>query len=248
MPMRPPAPSPAMRPQPLYRAVQQHLRQYVRENGLAAGDRLAPEADLAAAFGVSRNSLREAVKALESVGMLEVRRGIGVFVRDLSLEPLLAHLGSGLGPRDLADILEIRRTLEVGLAARALAALTAADRAELTEVAAAMGRRARRGETFAALDRAFHQVLFRSLGNRVLLRLIDVFWLAFHQASGFFDLANHDPVATWRDHAAILAAVERGDASLVRERLAQHYGAIAAVLSRHAPAGAGTFNHEGNPP
>jgi len=231
---------------PLHLSVQQSLKQYVAENGLRGGDRLPPEATLAHALGVARNSVREAVKALESVGILEVRRGVGVFVRDFSLEPLLAHLGFGLGLGDVANILEVRRTLEVGLAARAVAAIGPADVEALTRTVQAMQIQAARGETFAAEDRAFHTELFRCLNNRVLLRLIDVFWLAFHKASGFFDMHNSDPMATWHDHADILDALVAGDAAAVRERLERHYSAIADLIAHNARAGQAN-SKENNP-
>ncbi|SUW30856.1 GntR family transcriptional regulator [Brucella abortus] len=65
----------------LHVSVQESLRAYIEDNGLQAGAPLPPEGELAARLGVSRNSVREAIKALESVGVLESRRGIGVFVK-----------------------------------------------------------------------------------------------------------------------------------------------------------------------
>ena len=81
------------------------------------GDALPAETELARQLGVGRNSVREAVKALESLGILEVRRGSGLFVRDFSLEPLLNSLPYAMmsDVDDLADVFEVRRILEVGV-------------------------------------------------------------------------------------------------------------------------------------
>jgi DNA-binding FadR family transcriptional regulator len=122
---------------------------------------------------------------------------------------------------------------------RAMARLDAADLAALHDILAAMRVRAERGESFAAEDRAFHNALFRRLENHVMLRLIDVFWLAFHKASGFFDTDNPDPMATWQDHADILAAVTAQDPAAARTRLDHHYRGISGLLASrqqtHAP-------------
>jgi DNA-binding FadR family transcriptional regulator len=227
----------ALKPLPraplLHVSVQQSLKQFINDNRLAGGDPLPPEAALAKALGVSRNSVREAVKGLESLGILETRRGVGVFVQDFSLEPLLEHLTYGLdrGVREIADILEVRRSLEVAMVECAMARLTKADLTMLRGTVDAMRAHAERGESFAVEDRAFHNQLFRALENRVMLRLIDVFWLAFHKASGFFDMENPDPMATWQDHADILAAVEADDPEAARARLDHHYRGIAGLLA-----------------
>jgi DNA-binding FadR family transcriptional regulator len=225
--------------QPLTRApllhvsVQQSLKQFIADNNLGDGDALPPESGLARALGVSRNSVREAVKALESVGILETRRGIGVFVRPFSLEPLLEHLTYGFGRsvRDVAEVLEIRRTLEVAMIERAISRLDQNDLAGLHATLDAMRARAECGEGFPEEDRAFHSQLFCCLDNRVMLRLIDVFWLAFHRASGFFDSANPAPMVTWQEHVDILAAVEARDPVAARARLDHHYRHITTVLA-----------------
>jgi len=88
---------PLARPPLLHVSVQESLKSYIDDNALAPGAPLPPENDLAQQLGVSRNSVREAIKALESLGILETRRGIGVFVKAFSFEPLLANLAYGLG-------------------------------------------------------------------------------------------------------------------------------------------------------
>ena len=90
---------------------------YIEENRLKAGDPLPPEGDLAQQLGVGRNSVREAIKSLKSLGVLETRRGIGVFVKAFSFQPLLENLAYGLqiSLRDVEELREIRRVLETGL-------------------------------------------------------------------------------------------------------------------------------------
>ncbi|MBA3414207.1 MAG: FadR family transcriptional regulator [Chloroflexia bacterium] len=223
---------PLARPASLHRSVQDAIRAFILDNTLRAGDALPPETDLARQLGVSRNSVREAVKAMESLGILETRRGSGLYVRAFSFAPLLENLSYGLlfDLRELAELLDIRRVLETGLIAAAMAAMPPAALAALGRVVAEMGARADQGENFPDEDRRFHQVLFEPLGNRTLLTLLDVFWLTYREATRHVDMGNPDPVLTYRDHAAIHAAVAAADVEGARAALDQHYAWIARRL------------------
>src|SRR5688572_817043 len=104
------------RKQLLYQTVQQEIKSYIAEHSLKAGDSLPPETELAQQLGISRTSVREAVKSMETLGILEARPGAGLFVRKFSFDPLLDNLPYGLmtGLKDLQDILEIRFHIEYG--------------------------------------------------------------------------------------------------------------------------------------
>ncbi len=217
----------------LHKAVQENLRAFIADNDLGAGAGLPAEGDLAHSLGVSRNSVREAVKALESVGVLESRRGVGVFVKLFSFDPLLENLAYGLGDSiaHIEDVVELRRAIEVGLIDKAMRLMTADDHAALQACVAAMGARAGRNEAFPEEDRQFHLLLFRCLGNKALDQLIAIFWAAFHKTSNFVNLKNSDPLATWCDHTAIVEAVISGNVADARRRLDQHYEGILRVIA-----------------
>jgi DNA-binding FadR family transcriptional regulator len=165
--------------------------------------------------------------------VLETRRGIGVFVKAFSFEPLLENLAYGLGDalKQIAEVIEIRRALEVGLIGKTIERIGPEDIAELRATVEAMRVHAERGESFPDEDREFHRLLFRCQGNEVLLRLIEVFWLAFYKASDFVNLANDDPMRTWRDHADIVDAIETGDLVSTKDRLERHYEGIMHVIA-----------------
>jgi DNA-binding FadR family transcriptional regulator len=208
---------------PLHRAVQDEIRHYIIEHGLRPGDPLKPEAELARLFGVSRNSVREAVKALESTGVLETRRGSGVYIKDFSFAPLLDNLPYGLmqGPRALGELVALRKALESAMIADAMRALTPASVAALRAELAAMLERAERKEGFAEQDRAFHRLLFADLGNAMLLQLFDLFWVAYHPAPP--SAPHRDPMEIYGNHAAILDAVLSGDPEQARDAVRRHY-------------------------
>ncbi|MBW6425467.1 FadR family transcriptional regulator [Rhizobium sp. XQZ8] len=217
----------------LHVSVQESLRAFIGDNGLKPGTLLPAEADLANQLGVSRNSLREGIKALESLGVLESRRGVGIFVKAFSFEPLLDNLAYGLGGalRQIEEVIEIRRTLEVGLIGKTIEMISDEDIAELRITVDRMGVLAERGRSFADEDQLFHTLLFRCQNNDTLGRLIDVFWLAFYKASDFVNLDNVDPIATWRDHAAIVDAVEAKNVTEAQKRLDRHYEGISRVIA-----------------
>lgn len=229
---------PLTRPPSLHSSVQDALRSYIEDNGLQGGQPLPPETFLAQQLGVSRNSMREAIKSLESLGILETRRGIGVFVKEFSFQPLLDNLAYGLGSglRDIEELREIRRVLETGLIGRTVEMIPEEDIAALRAVTEQMHARALKGESFAEEDQQFHHLLFRCQNNRMLNSLIEVFWRAFYKVSDFANLENSDPVATWRDHHEIVEAIAARDVARARARLDEHYLGIMQVIDRNRQA------------
>jgi DNA-binding FadR family transcriptional regulator len=216
---------------PLHQIVQHEIRNHILKEGLRPGDPLKPEAELARVFGVSRNSVREAVKALESTGVLETRRGSGVYVRDFSFDPLLDHLPYGLmqDKRALRELAALRKTLETALITDAMRAMTPESLTELRETLTAMRELAERGESFVEQDRMFHQLLFRDLGNTMLLRLFDLFWLAFHAAAP--PARGRTPMDAYHGHATILDAILTGDPDQARTAIQDHYVGIESKLA-----------------
>jgi len=226
---------PLSRPPLLHVTVQESLRSYIEENKLKAGDALPPESYLAQQLRVSRNSVREAIKALESIGILETRRGIGVFVKEFSFQPLLDNLAYGLGDslRDVEELRELRRVLEVGLIHKTIEMIGEEDLAALRQTTERMRQRAERNESFAEEDEQFHRLLFRCQNNRMLTGLIEIFWHAFYKASNFANLANSNPLSTWRDHHEIVEAVAARDVERARKRLDEHYEGILQVIKKN---------------
>ncbi|TDD94264.1 FadR family transcriptional regulator [Jiangella asiatica] len=219
-----------MEPLPLHKTVQDEIRHYIIKQDLRPGDPLKPEAELARMFGVSRNSVREAVKALESTGVLETRRGSGVYIKDFSFAPLLDNLPYGLmqGRRALGDLVALRKALEAGMIADAMAAITPRRIEALREVLSDMGRRAARGEDITEQDREFHRLLFADLGNEMLLQLFDLFWQAYNRAAP--PQPGRDRRQIHRLHVDIVDAVLSGDAERAREAVRQHYVGIESRL------------------
>lgn len=217
----------------LFETVQAEIKRLILEQRLRPGDQLPSEGELARQLGVSRNSVREAVKGLVAGSVLESRRGSGLFVRDFSIEPLIHKLPYSMlaGAKPVADLLMIRRALEVALIASAIEAMTESRAAEISGVLDEMKTRAELGESMADADRAFHRLLFANLENEILLQLFDLFWDVFQLATPSLQ-ADPSDLAMYEDHRLIFEAVLRGDVGAASAAIVSHYGGIEARLLR----------------
>jgi DNA-binding FadR family transcriptional regulator len=215
---------------PLSRQAELSLRQYILDEGLNPGDPLPSEGDLAARLEMGKTSIREGIRRLETLGIVEVRHGRGLFVGRFSFAPLIEQLPYSLAMDSVPfrDLLQVRRALEEGLVVQAAARLDEADLAKLDDLVGQMRAGADDGRVPPEVDRAFHLALFAPLGNRFVSELQEVFWDIFHRA-----VAHVPPrpgLHTAQDHANIVAAIRTGDAMQMTQAIADHFADIEAVV------------------
>ncbi|MGP4113485.1 FadR/GntR family transcriptional regulator [Streptomyces sp. 4N509B] len=224
--------------------VQERIKQLILRRRLAPGDPLPTEGELTRRFGVSRNSVREALKALQAVNIVDIRHGFGTYVGSLSLDPFVegvvfrAAVRHRHGEASLAELLEVREALEAGLIGSVAGRMPAPDLAALRELVEEMEREATdEDRVTAGTDRAFHLALYRSLGNHLLSEVLDAFWAALHRVRAELREDRQDPGVTCARHRAILAALEEGDAAGAVAAMRDHFAGIRAVLSAGGPGG-----------
>lgn len=223
------------RGQLLYQVVQDEIKAYIIQNSLIPGDALPPETEWSELLGVSRNSVREAVKSLETLGVLEAKPGAGLFVRNFSFDPLLQHLGFGMmfNLKQLADILEVRFHLEYGMIDWAVRAVTPDQLTQLQAILARMYTAAENGHYSAEEDRNFHHVLWANVDNTIVGKILDVFWKIFRQAQERAALPEPArPIATYQRHVAIVEALEQRNIEAARLAMERHYTGIQERLSQ----------------
>ncbi len=209
----------------LTRAIQEQIKRYVTEKALVPGDPLPSEIQLAATLGVSRGSVREAIKALESLGIVEVRRGNGVFVREFNFDSVLELLSYGLifDRSRIAEMLQLRKWLETAAIGEATERITDEQIHEIDQVLALWEAKIANGQSTAEEDRAFHGLLYAALNNRSLISLLDVFWMVYHAVPIRTITIDRQPATTINDHRDILEAVRRRDAAQARHRVQDHF-------------------------
>lgn len=218
----------------LNRIIQDQIKQYITDNRLQSGDLLPPEGQLATDLGVSRGSVREAIKALESLGIVEVRHGDGVRVRAFNFDSIFDLLSYGLifDPVKAVEILRIRVWLEVAAVADAIDRISDAELDQMMALLDRWEQKAMRGEDVSADDRTFHRMLYTPLGNDSLIRLIDIFWVIYHSLAVQNIGIDHNPLATLETHRGLLAAIRSRDVVLATQRMRDHFRNLEIRMAR----------------
>ncbi|WP_066461229.1 FadR/GntR family transcriptional regulator [Sanguibacter suarezii] len=206
------------------------IKSMLLDGRLAPGDRLPVEKDLAADLGVSRGSLREGLRALATLGIVDSRQGDGTYITSLDPELLLAPLSFVVdlqGHSDATDFHEVRRVLETesaGLAALRMddAALARA-RQTLDDAAEILGGTEVDHDALLDTDIAFHQVIAVSSGNPVLAALVEALASRTARARLWRGMTQEGVEhRTHSEHEAIYAALVAGDPDRARLRMANH--------------------------
>ncbi len=228
------------RNQLLHHAIQDRIRLYITDNKLKPGDLLPPEGQIALDLGVSRGSVRESIKALESLGIVEVRHGDGVRVRSFNFDSVLDLLSYGVAfdPNKIMEILQIRIWLEDAAIVDAVASIDAATLAELDALLVRWQEKVSANDDTSDEDRNFHRLLYAGLGNASLSQLIDIFWLVYHSQATEDKGQDRNPLATLQAHHELLTAVRSGNAALARERMRDHFRNLEVRMGRLAQTAA----------
>jgi len=202
---------------------------------MAPGDRLPPEKELSDALGLSRNSLREAVKALEVIGVLDVRRGDGTYVTSLTPSHILdamSFFADVHSDDSVLELLEVRRILEPAAAALAARQVTPADIAHLRQLLSTVDETTPVDE-LVAQDIVFHRYISALSGNAYLTRLLDTLSGSTLRARVWRGLTEDGSVTrTLTEHHAIVDALEAGDPALVEAQVLLHVSGVTRWLRR----------------
>lgn len=215
----------------LYLQIADQIREQILAGAVEAGRQLPSERDLALSLGVSRPTVREALIALEVAGLVEVRVGVGAFVKGPSNERIaLPELSSSP-----LEVTAVRRLLEPEAAALASQNITPEGTARLAETMRRMRSETAMGQWSFDADRLLHMTLADACGNSVLRDMLDGLWKArgdeidtlFHR---HLIEAGDVRDRILADHEAIVAAVVSGNAEAARNAMAQHLQFVADAM------------------
>jgi GntR family transcriptional repressor for pyruvate dehydrogenase complex len=218
--------------------VTRKMLDYLLSGEIKPGERIPSERKLSETLGVGRSVVREALKSLMVLGLIDVRQGDGTYLKrtDSDLLPQAIEWGLLLGTKRITDLVEARHHLEVLLAGLAAQRRSEADIEEMRRWVAAM-ERSKRPADFVAADIAFHFAVATAAGNQSLLEIMKSIrgllqvWIArVMKAPG----ATRPTSA---EHAAVLDAIERGDADAARTAMEAHMAGaterLQATLEEH---------------
>jgi GntR family transcriptional repressor for pyruvate dehydrogenase complex len=212
------------------------LKALLLSGEIRAGERLPPEADLAARLGISRNVLREAVRALVHGGVLRTRQGDGTYIAPLDPSELLdgvaLYTRLATGSR-LLQVLEARRTIEPELTALAATRIDDAGLAELDRLLERMAEAGSQRELIEC-DLAFHRVVAEASGNELLAGFVEALapvtvrpriWRALVD-EGSLDVQLHQ-------HRSIAAAIRAREPETARAAAVVHLADVARFFAQH---------------
>jgi len=216
------------------------IHQLIKDGRFKAGDQLPSERELAETFKVSRTSVREALRALESQGLIVSRTGMGNFVADLPVESLIGPLARLLidEKKALSDVFEMRKVIEPHIAALAAERATRNDIAQLKKILAKQTEAVGRGESGVAADAELHFCIGRATRNQALQKLV----------SGLMEMLSRSREESLQTdarressidaHRRIIGAIEKHDKAKARSEMLRHIEQVeeSVLLSNNRPA------------
>jgi len=221
------------------------LLSLIKKRQLRPGDKLPPERELAATMGVSRPSLREALRALAIMNVIEIRQGSGTYVSSLETGLLVEHLDFvfSLDDSTFLQLFEARKILEAGIVEVAAQRITDQEIAELEACLARSLKSVNDHQAFLQTDLELHEKIAAASKNPILIRFMAaISQLGIASRRRTVDIPGV-PEQVLKDHRAIVEALKARDPQAARQALLQHLKNIAQRLevdsARTRPASGG---------
>jgi GntR family transcriptional repressor for pyruvate dehydrogenase complex len=221
----------------IYEEIVRQIKTMITEGRLKSGDQLPPERDLAEKFLVSRTSVREALRALESVGLIDIRPGEGTFVREVSVDSLVEPLALILlSQREMiGELFEARRLLEPTIAGLAASRATPEEMGEMERLLDEQAHAIASGHTGLAQDAAFHAAIATAAHNRAITRVVHAVMDLLAQSREEAISTPGRPTRSHEDHRRILDAIRARDSAAAGRAMLDHLVAVEALVLRPGP-------------
>jgi GntR family transcriptional regulator, transcriptional repressor for pyruvate dehydrogenase complex len=217
----------------VYQAVAQQLERHIAQD-LKPGDLLPPERQLAEMLGVSRSSVRDAIRSLELMGMLEPRQGVGTVVRsrsDSAANPLANALREK--QKQIAELIDVRKMIEPHLAARAAVHASRDELADMEDILDRQEEKVLRGELAVDEDSEFHYSIALASNNSAILKVVDVLMDLLRDTRARSLQGEHRQEKSLAGHRRILSALKQHDAAAAEVAMRQHVQEIENIALKH---------------
>lgn len=200
---------------------------FIHERRYQPSERLPSERDFAEKFDTSRGAVREALAALESMRVIERRPNSGIYLRnseESSIEALVLHAESGLPfeTKEIADVMEVRRMLEVQAVRLACSRRTADNIREISAILQDTHKRLSKKQSIEREDEAFHLAIFAATKNDILLRLARSFYELSRPRRRVYFADHSRGRHSYEDHCAILEAIEERRVGQAEQQMNAH--------------------------
>lgn len=200
------------------------LRKYILDNEMTTGDKLPSETELSNTLHISRASIREGMKSLESMGIIRTLHGKGRYIRDFNYDQMIESMTYNLQVhfKDFMEVVQVRSVLESYFLLEAYKQMTEEDFSELDGLVDQMEEDTRKGVSYSELAQthsAFHKSLYRHINNKLLDSLISMF-ATFQR---IYSSRWHVNEKFIKDHRDLVDALRKGDEERIRENLRTHF-------------------------
>jgi len=201
-------------------------------NKLKPGDKLPSERELAEMLRVSRSSIRDAIRGLELMGLVEPRQGAGTIVRELSTESLVNPFANALMRRQemVSELLDFRKMLEPPLAARAATHASPEEISEMDEILQRQEAKLSHDETCIAEDAEFHYNVALASGNSVVLKVLDILMDLLRDTRERSLQVKGRAQKSLAGHRRILAAIKRHDGEAAKVAMRRHIEDVEEIV------------------
>jgi GntR family transcriptional repressor for pyruvate dehydrogenase complex len=208
----------------VYEEIVSKIKNMITQGKLNSGDQLPTERDLSEVFKVSRSSVREALRTLESQGYLESRQGDGTYIASQPVETLVQPLATAiLSEKDaLSELFEMRRLIEPQLAFLAAERATPEEIVEMEKILSIQEKQIAKGESGTHFDKTFHYTLAKATKNHILIRIMDSVMDALAESRDQYLQVEGRPEQSLVRHKELLRVVKAGDKELAADVMREH--------------------------
>ncbi|HDR1007651.1 TPA: FadR family transcriptional regulator [Pasteurella multocida] len=219
-------------------ALQEKIKTLIIRRKMKSGDLMPTENELIDLFGVSRSSLREAIKSLEALHILDIHHGIGTFVGTSSLIPMIRgltfyaqlHLQDNL--KSILDILDVREILQYGFAPIALQKINAEEVLQLQSLVRLLEENAQQGWFSIKEEQQIHLLMYQSVQNHLLTQYLDAFWQIYQQLDAELPAILISPTDLAMQYREWVDAIEARDLERVQRAVLYYFQAIRQRLTQ----------------
>jgi GntR family transcriptional repressor for pyruvate dehydrogenase complex len=221
----------AIRRSKVYEEVAKQIERLILKK-LHPGDKLPSERELADMLNVSRSSIRDAIRSLELVGLVEPRQGAGTVVKEISTSSLASPLSAVLRHKReaVSELLDFRKMLEPPLAARAAKHASAEEIAEMDEILNRQEEKVRTGDVAIEEDSEFHYSVAMASENSVILKVLDVLMDLLRETRERSLQVEGRPQKSLAGHRRIVAAIKAHDSEAAEKAMRRHIQDVEEIV------------------
>ena len=217
----------------VYEGVAKQIERLILKK-LRPGDKLPSERELAETLEVSRSSIRDAIRSLELMGLVEPRQGAGTIVREISSESLVNPLANALKRKEelIGELLDFRKMLEPQLAARAATRASPDAISEMEVILERQEEKLHQGESGVVEDSEFHYAIALAAGNSVVLKVLDTLMDLLRDSRERSLQVEGRPQKSLAGHRRIFGAIKRRDAEAAKVAMRRHIENVEEIVLR----------------